>query len=429
VKNTYAGSSWNYIADNRQTGAPMLNSECGNVWGYEGSTGDVDFSWDYHIMMNEFRSHPLCAGWLYTEHHDVINEWNGYVHYDRTPKIDGMDAFVPGMGFADLHSPYYIAPQGELCRDVKAGAAVEIPLFASFMTDKNPGAIYLETGLKGVDALGNEVSRDLAARPLAFKPFMCEAIAPLQVNAPQEAGVYTLQMQLKNAEGKVLGRNFALLRVKDGSTPGYAAKARVVTFDPAKQSGGKWSRKQWEVLNGLKVNGAGSGYFEYTLPWPEGLKKSDIASVTLAFEASAKELFSKDVDGLNSPGVDYMRGGGADHRSRNNNSYPMTDQRTFPSYVRVSVNNVVCGNQYLPDDPADHRGVLSWRSQRKDGTLHEAGSYGYLVKMTIPADALTEGQPIRVRLETPEGIDGGLAIYGKDFGRYPLDPTFIFMRK
>ena len=73
----------------QQDGDPMLNSECGNVWGYEGSTGDVDWSFDYHAMMDEFRRHPKVAGWLYTEHHDVINEWNGYVprgpHARRRP--------------------------------------------------------------------------------------------------------------------------------------------------------------------------------------------------------------------------------------------------------------------------------------------------------------------------------------------------------
>ena len=73
VDSTYPGSTWNFIGGNRQGPVPMLNSECGNVWGYEGSTGDVDWSWDYHIMMNEFRKHPKIAGWLYTEHHDVIN--------------------------------------------------------------------------------------------------------------------------------------------------------------------------------------------------------------------------------------------------------------------------------------------------------------------------------------------------------------------
>ena len=77
-RDTHPGSTWNFIGGRTQADQPMFNSECGNVWGYEGSTGDVDWSWDYHIMMNEFRRHPKVCGWLYTEHHDVINEWNGY---------------------------------------------------------------------------------------------------------------------------------------------------------------------------------------------------------------------------------------------------------------------------------------------------------------------------------------------------------------
>ncbi len=36
---TKPGSNWNYLGGRSQRGEPMLNSECGNVWGYEGSTG------------------------------------------------------------------------------------------------------------------------------------------------------------------------------------------------------------------------------------------------------------------------------------------------------------------------------------------------------------------------------------------------------
>ena len=31
-----------------------------------------------------------------------------------------------------------------------------------------------------------------------------------------------------------------------------------------------------------------------------------------------------------------------------------------------------------------------------------------------------------VRLEVSEALPGGLALYGRRFGRYPLDPTFVF---
>jgi predicted transcriptional regulator len=34
-----------------------------------------------------------------------------------------------------------------------------------------------------------------------------------------------------------------------------------------------------------------------------------------------------------------------------------------------------------------------------------------------------------VRLEVDAATAGGLAIYGEDFGRYPIDPTLIFTLK
>ncbi len=105
---TFPGSDWNQEEGWTQGDQPMLNSECGNVWGYEGSTGDVDWSFDYHAMIDEFRRHPKVAGWLYTEHHDVINEWNGYVRADRSAKETGLGDLVPGMTLRDLHAPFYV---------------------------------------------------------------------------------------------------------------------------------------------------------------------------------------------------------------------------------------------------------------------------------------------------------------------------------
>ena len=152
---THPGSTWNFVGGRTQADQPLLNSECGNVWGYEGSTGDVDWSWDYHIMMNEFRRHPKICGWLYTEHHDVINEWNGYWRYDRSNKYTGLSDLAPGMTLRDLHSPFYIAADRELCRAVKPGERVEVPLFASFLTDADVGPeLTLEMELYGWNALG-----------------------------------------------------------------------------------------------------------------------------------------------------------------------------------------------------------------------------------------------------------------------------------
>jgi predicted transcriptional regulator len=123
-----------------------------------------------------------------------------------------------------------------------------------------------------------------------------------------------------------------------------------------------------------------------------------------------------------------MLGEGTHDPGLNPNAYPMTDAVRHPSAVRVVVNGVAAGLFDLPDDPADHRGLLSWHAQRRDGKLREAGSYGYLVAATVPAQALRDAAAkgeIVVRLEVDEALPGGLAVYGEGAGRYPLDPTIV----
>ena len=127
-----------------------------------------------------------------------------------------------------------------------------------------------------------------------------------------------------------------------------------------------------------------------------------------------------------------MRGAGTHDPSINPNSYPMTDTRLSPSGVRVRFAGTSVGQFDLPDDPADHRGILSWHSQKRDKRLREAGSYGYLITATIPHEALraaADAKEIVIRFEVDPALPGGLALYGERFGRYPMDPTLVFMLK
>lgn len=424
VEKTFEGSTWNYIGGNKQGKEPMFNSECGNVWGYTGSTGDVDWSWDYHIMMNEMRLHPKVAGWLYTEHHDVINEWNGYWKFDRSNKFTGLEELVPGMSLNDLHSYVYVATEGELCRSVKVGETVAVPVTASFLTDFNHGKeVTLKYELVGWDKMGRFDQHSAEKQTIAWEPWKFGKIADLQVKMPAKPGLALLRLTLEDAAGMALHHNFVTFVVEGENKA--AEKTRIVTFKPSSFTSAEWSQKQWNVLEGLKVNGAGSGFFEYKVQIPENIDPASLSSVSLIFEASAKQLFGKDRSDAQKMDGDYMRGGGTFDNSRNPNSYPMTDESKFPSAVKVRVNGHVTGTYFLEDDPADHRGILSWYSQPRDNKLYEAGSYGYLVKTSVPLSAVGTSRTLTIRLEVDESVPGGLAIYGEKFGRYPMDPTVV----
>lgn len=436
---TFPGSEWNYIGGRKQGKQPLLNSECGNVWGYENNTGDVDWSWDYHIMMNEFREHPKVCGWLYTEHHDVINEWNGYYRFDRTDKETGLSDLVPGMSLRDLHNPYYISAGSDLCREVKPGEMVSVPLWASFMTDRAPSSrLRLRATLSGWNTLGQRQYFARTERAIDFTPWLSKRIDPLTIEMPDRPALAVLALSLEDQSGTVLHRNFTTFLVSNGPSPRQETldingrQARVIRFAPNTFKSAQWSLKQWNVLDGLKVNGAGHGHLEYRIPWPDGLDPATVEGASLTFEASAKQLFGKDKQGAATQEGDYMLGKGTHDPSLNPNSYPMTDTVPTPSAVRVRIAGESVGQFDLPDDPADHRGILSWYSQPRDRKLREAGSFGYLVQATIPATALRNAaaaKEIIIRLEVDESLPGGLAIYGERFGRYPLDPTIVLFLK
>jgi hypothetical protein len=56
------------------------------------------------------------------------------------------------------------------------------------------------------------------------------------------------------------------------------------TFAPATFTAHDWSLKQWNILDGLKVNGAGHGYFEYEVTVPESLDMASYEKGTLLVE-------------------------------------------------------------------------------------------------------------------------------------------------
>lgn len=439
VKNTYPGSEWNYADGYQQGNEPMLNSEFGNVWGYEGSAGDVDYTWDYHLSVDAFRRYPQVAGWLYTEHHDVINEWNGYFRFDRSEKYTGMDELVDGMTIRDLHTPFYISMSKELCTTVEPGDSVSVPLFASFMTGKQmDGGLNLQWELHGWDSLGVHESYDQGVVGVPYRPWLNEGLDDLEINMPRKQSVAVLAVKLTDAAGTILHRNFTTFNVTDNTNDRdevllqLGRPVRVLRIEPNSFTNADWSLKHWDVLDGLKLNGTGHGFFEYTVDVPADVDWDDVQEVTFRAELSAKKLLGKDMDEGNKITGDFMRGGGTFDPAANRNAYPMTDEETYPSAVRVLVNGDSAGVVDLPDDPADHRGILSWNSQKRDRFLREAGSYGYLVSAHVPQSAIEAAKKsgkFVIRLHVDEGLPHGVAVYGAQFGRYALDPSLIISTK
>lgn len=402
---TYPGSTANYIGGHVQRDEPMMNSECGNVWGYKGSTGDCDFTWDYHLMINAFRRHLKCAGWLYTEHHDVTNEWNGYVRFDRTPKETGFEDLA-GMTLAGLHADAALffagTPGRETGETVAPGARVTLPVGVSLVTDRYAGqALSLSVATWYHDGEGRRVETPArpVGQPVTGKSWQCEKVWDVAWTAPDApacgCAVFTLA-----ADGRPVATNFwsfSTVVVADGALPVPSASS--------------WDTGATNVLGGLKLNGFGKGHFEFTLPAPA-------AGGVFRAELSSKRLNGKDVGAAYvRAGLDDMLGGGTQDRSKNPNSYPQTSAAKFPANLEVSVNGRLAHVQILPDDPADSRGILSWLAQPHDGRLREAGSYGFLVEVPVRAEDVKDGR-VTVRLAS----DGGLAVYGRAFGRYPFAP-------
>jgi predicted transcriptional regulator len=149
----------------------------------------------------------------------------------------------------------------------------------------------------------------------------------------------------------------------------------------------------------------------------------------LLFEASAKQFFDKDKGEEFNKNQDYMLGAKVSSH-KNPNAYPMTDEQKTPSEISVFINGNLAKTMILEDDPADHRGVLSWHNQLKDKKLREAGSYGYLVKILLSeSDIAKAAKQGFLRVKIQSNSEGGVAIYGEDFGRYPINPSIVIMNQ
>ncbi len=441
VDSTFPGSSFNYIGGNVQTNVPMFNSECGAVWGYNGSTGDIDITWEYHIMMNEFRERPTIAGFLFTEFHDVINEWNGYYRFDRSKKIFGLDELCPGMTMKDFHTDLYVVAGEDFFQTYKGGHSIEIPLGISAVTYEIPEELKLKYSVYGWDEIGEKYDIASGETEAVAEPFSFEKLQPVKVDLPDKTGTVIFATALEDSKGNIIQRNFVPFKVE-----GNSSEYITVTQSPSDFTEASWSIKYQASQNGNKVWGMGSGYFGYEFELPQNLNKEDIESIEFRAELASRYPQGKYLEDGEAEriGMTVVSEKGTDP-GYGKNSYPQTDEKKHGAVVKINANDQLIGTVELSDDPADHRGILSWMNQEpgwewgsKDHSnpwlLDEAGSYGFQVKAgldeTSKKSALETGKVI-IRLFVDESTEnrGGLSVYGKNSGMYPMDLTLLIHKK
>lgn len=392
VRETYSGSSFNYVPGFAQEGQPLINSEYGGVGALD---GDRDISWTFKFLTNELRRHGSISAYIFTELHDVEWERNGFLNYDRTPKEFGYDPRVVNQGDVlpiDAPPAAFFPP----------GAEVEIPVYSSHFSRTHHENVTLHWKLAGVDSFGR-LHPNLASSQLAitFPWHQVDLVERFKLQLPLEPMLCTFSVRAICQRGQVRAHNFVHLVVRGDYRERTDEAGRIVlrlsvsNWDFAEWTKGHPSREDAET-DGLCL-GQGSGYFRWSLP----INRADLEHVRriqLVCEASHSR-----------PGIaqtDYAAG--------------------TPSLVQVLLNRVRIGGCTLPNHPHDSRGVLSYlRSQ--------PGNHGYLVHLTVEGklleqvmDAMDDGAArlsLEFRVPDQPDLPGGLCIYGPESGRYPLGPT------
>lgn len=411
VENTYPGSEFNFIGGNRQTDAPLMNSECGMVWGVDDSAGDSDLAWQYHYMLNEYRLHEKLCGFIFTEFHDVVNEFNGYYRIDDMDKDFGYRDFCRGMTLRDLHAADFIAVDCAPVRTAEAGQAMAIPLVLSSFTDARHGKACSLRWELWHDGLCGRVTDAAGIVELPLFGYGTTKLEDLTVTMPGENAVAVLSLYLLDEKAAVISRNFTAFDVQ-------AKQPDNLIEIPVCAGQRRGFAPVWTALADDKLCLGGEGEVSYDVRLPQGLAM--VNDLVLHMEASSKRVLQRDRKQSGSgPDTDlgFMRGYRID-RGAFENSYWMTDESRCPAAVEVLVNDEVIRSLTLENDWADARGVLSWHRQKNHRKLDEAGSYGEEKHIPIPSRLVTGivrdgGFTLILRVKA-----GGLALYGRNCGRY-----------
>ena len=415
-RGAYVGSSYNFKHGCTMEDVPCMNSECGNVWGIEGNAGDSDISWQYKYMMNEFRLHDKLCGFLFTEFHDVINEFNGYYKIDNSDKDFGYDLY--GMSLRDLHAQDYLGADHPPMQTVNAGESVDIKMFGSSFTDARHGKVLdVVWQLTVSDAAwgAHPDLCDMGAYSVVWDGYGTFPAGVIRVAMPEVDGVACLTWSLMDGEETVMS-NGILFDV-------VCAREDVLSIAPTDCTAEGFT-KAFAVQEGNKQNGLGAGALTYTVKTDDIPSFAEADNVHILFEASTRAPMTHDFpEEISGAKVDlnYMLGYRCDPGA-NPNTFAQTDENKYPGAVEVAIDGKVIDVIALADCPADSRGALSHHYQASDRHLDEAGSYGYLCDVRIPSSLLLKLKEQDSFALTLRCVgEHGLSVFGRKSGRYAMD--------
>ncbi len=232
VRETYAGSGFNYIAGFEQKQQPLINSEYGGVGALE---GDVDISWTFKFLTNELRRHGQLSAYIFTELHDVEWERNGFLNYDRTQKHFNYD---PTMVNQSDVLPIDAPPIQRLA----PGAEIELDVFSSHFAARERKDVTLYWTLSGLDSLGWAHDRLIEGdKAIAFPQYRVELAHRVKLRLPDETMLCTLWVRAMDTAGRLLARNYVQFFVDGGFPPRQELEGRLVLRAAAHA----WTESDW----------------------------------------------------------------------------------------------------------------------------------------------------------------------------------------
>lgn len=400
-----AGSDWNYIAGRRSRGEPFVNNEYGYV---SAGAGDGDSSWGTLFATNAMRACPRLVGYTYTELSDIEWEHNGIYNYDRSPKEFGFDFWAPGMGVRDVFARDFLVLDVPAVKWARVGEEAVVPAVFSHYSGEH-AYVTLKYRVRWLDTLGRMHEEPVQSRacPRA-QAYRLTDLGEIRFTLPGP-GLVTLAAWLEDEAGGRLHTNYTQWVVGMDQAPARAealdTRTVALRFNPEDWCESTFAAPE-EPREG-KVSGRGTGRLEYRLRIPDKVPLAALAALTLVCEVGAHGSQDK----LDWPARSHPE------------DYPQTDGRKSPTTVRVSVNGAPVSTWLVPDDPADARGVLShWAGW-------DRGSYGFRLEAECKDAAVLKqvaaGRTLIITLEVPPGQAGGLRLYGRQMGTYPLDPTVL----